>query len=549
MVKKYFALIIIVLIIILTPIAFSQPKLPLEIYGTAKSFNIPVAPGTIIQAIDSQGTPCGTFTVINYGFFGTLSCLSTNSTPTIRGATQGEQIRFRVGNFPASTLFENSAQGLGNLYWESGKFQELILVVPPLVCGDGFCDSYESCATCPQDCGVCPVAPTPTLPTPTFPDTTPYMPPPPPVQDEVIDECLESWSCSEWGLCLPTNTQFRDCVDVNHCGSEEDKPETERYCLYTESEILPPPDLIDRPRTELPTVVEKCDDRLPFFSVESLFFIVLFAIIILVPLFFLQAEKRSLKKKKTEEIEKLLKIYHAEHKVYTFIIITSVLSLIVYMYHHFFFLCKDVYYNNLWLLLTIILLSPIIINVLLLFLKYSEREKLFKIKLLNNTHYKHLMFLSKLYKEELLRSEAEITNHIYELNNKEEFSALLLKLKEIEKIYNDLLKLYDLYKKGKDSPKIETDLITQIKELDENEEFNKAVEKHPELSLLKNNISLLYQAYESKQELDAKIYAFEESLKHPEEEKKETEMPKKETKQEEIEEKKEETETTPLKDT
>jgi len=530
-------LVYLVLVILLSSFVVSHPPLPMELYGAAKLFNVPVNPGMVIQAVDSQGDVCGSFSVVNYGFFGTMSCLGENTSPSVSGAYPGELIRFRVGGFPASVLFNNSVEGIGTLHWESGKFQGLILVAPPLICGDGFCDSYENCNTCPEDCGECPAPPPPSSspgasdpsdsPTPDFPGFDPGAPafgPDTPgfgpdivEEDELIDDCVESWSCGDWGLCLPSGIQYRDCVDVNQCGTDDDKPETERFCDYDAEAILPP-DLIDRPRIEEPGVVARCDLRLPFFSVESLFFLVLFAIIVLVPLFFLKAEKSSIKKKKLEETEELLAIFHAEHKVYTFLIIASVLSVIVYLYHYFFFLCKDVYYNNLWLLFVFVLISPIVINVFLAFLKYSEREKLLKISLLNNTHYKHLLLLSRLQKEEIARSEAEISNQIYALNSRNEFGDLLSSVKEIKKIYDDLLRLYDLYIDGKDSLKTEKDLLNQIKDLDKNADFIKAVESHPELSSLKDNISLLYSAFESKQELDVRIHAFEDALKHPEKE-------------------------------
>jgi hypothetical protein len=124
-----------------------------------------------------------------------------------------------------------------------------------------------------------------------------------------------------------------------------------------------------------------------------------------------------------------------------------------------------------------------------------------------------------MYNKELLKSEVEITNKIYTLNNKDEFATLLAETKEIKKIYVDLLKLFSLYSDGKDSLEIEKDLLEQINSLENNEEFNKASDEHPELEILRNNISLLYEAYGYKKELVDELKATEEKIKEEEKQK------------------------------
>jgi hypothetical protein len=235
-------------------LALSQPKLPLEIYGTVRLFNAPVMPGTTIFAYDENLSTCGQFVVTNSGFFGTLSCYSEGTFQEGVGGSEGQTIRFRIGTFPASVLLDNSSETLSNIYeeinkltWSSGEFKEVILVAPPLVCGDGFCDNFESCTTCPEDCGACPQpTPTPAPTQPTPPDFGAGMPgfgpQPPPLPEEEIteEECLESWSCSDWGPCLPSGVQYRDCIDLNQCGTTEERPETQRECTYHEREETEP---------------------------------------------------------------------------------------------------------------------------------------------------------------------------------------------------------------------------------------------------------------------------------------------------------------------
>ena len=526
MVKTRLTIIIVTLLLVFSATALAQPPLPLEVYGQARSFNTLVPPGTTITAFDLDGEPCGEFTVINRGFFGTLTCLGKNTTEEIKGASPGELIRFRVGNFPASVLLGDTAESLGNLYWESGKFKEIILVAPPLVCGDGFCDYYEDCITCPEDCGECATAP-PGPPGP--PDTPDFQFPPIAPEPEAPlpeEECLENWECSDWGPCTPEGIQTRTCIDANECGTEEQKPETERECVYDET--APPreeePREIERLRPELPQLIERCDARLPLLGLESLIFFLLLTIIILVPLTYLKKKKKDLKKKKLKETDRLVKSYVLEHKIYTFIIIAAVLAVIVYLYHFFFFLCPDVYYKNLWLLVLFVLLSPIIILLLLQILKYSEKKKQVKIKLLEDTHYKHLTYLIKIINQEIIKSEAEITNKIYALNNKDEFSETLAKTKEIKKIYDDLLRIYSAYVQDKEATKVEKHLLEQIETLEKNKEFEKATTEYPDLASLKDNIVLLHESYESKKELQDKITELEQKYEEEQENKEEKEQ-------------------------
>ncbi len=524
MVRAIKAITILSFLIVVLPIILAEaqesPPLPLQLYGRAVSFNTPVAHGTIITAIDTEGNACGRFTVTYSGYFGVLSCRGENTTLDGTGASQGENIRFRIGAFPTSILFGNTIDSIGNLYWESGVYKEITIVAPPIICGDGFCDRYESCSTCPEDCGECPVTP-PGIPDSRPPEGPPRLPDFGLIDDEpIVIDCVESWSCSDWSICYPNGTQTRECIDVNACGTDEDKPETLRECIYEE----PPPreevprEITERPRPEEILVVRKCDERLPILSVASLVFIMLFLIIVVVPLLHMRsARKKIVRDKYAEEMDKLKAVYHLERKTYTFIIIVSVLGAIVYLYHYLFFLCKDVYYANLWLLALFVFLSPVVIHVLIAVMKYSEKAKMRKMRLLNNSYYRHVMYLIKITNEQLSKSENEITQKIYLLGQDGEFHDLVTGTKEIRNIYYDMTKLFTLYKEGKQASKVEKDLLSNMEKLDKNEAFSEAALKHPELDSLKSNLALLYKAYESKQELYDELRRIEKAAEDAEE--------------------------------
>ncbi len=47
-----------------------------------------------------------------------------------------------------------------------------------------------------------------------------------------IEVCEEDWICTEWGPCLPSGYQFRNCRDRNECGTTNNMPNTSRECIY-----------------------------------------------------------------------------------------------------------------------------------------------------------------------------------------------------------------------------------------------------------------------------------------------------------------------------
>ena len=44
--------------------------------------------------------------------------------------------------------------------------------------------------------------------------------------------CNETWSCTDWGQCLPNSTQYRVCGDQNSCGTNATKPLEAQKCEY-----------------------------------------------------------------------------------------------------------------------------------------------------------------------------------------------------------------------------------------------------------------------------------------------------------------------------
>jgi hypothetical protein len=540
-------LLIISMLIFSSEFILAMPPLPTEIYGVAKSYNQFIPSGTIISVYDSDGNICGAFTARNTSwnasYFGVLTCRGEDNYSV--GPVEGEILHFRIGSAFASTIAFNGYIGnvtndsiyfnysRVNVTWESGTFKQVIVVAPPLVCGDGFCDSYENCNSCVSDCGECPSSNTTdsnntgggsgsgggggdtgdtggttgvTDQTSTGDSGTGDEGSGEGDTQEV--ECLESWICGEWQECLPSGKQIRECVDLNACGTSEDMPEIVQNCEYkikgvvmsnetTYNETVRVP-----PRKESPLIITVCKERLKLLSIPSL----LFFILVMIILFIAEADYRKKIKhinsdKKLDELKKLELRYIEYRKKVIFFVLIIVLSIIVYLYHYFFFLCKDKYVQYLWLLSWGIILVPIIVHVVLALSKYSDSQKNKRLQTLNDVHYKHIEVLREIANRELIMAEDNITTRIYDLERKDEFNKLLTEDKIVNKIYLDMTKLFNLYKTLKNPMNIEKDLLENIRKLDQDVEFLDAAKLHPELAEIRASLSALYSAYGYKQSL------------------------------------------------
>jgi len=252
------AIMLSILVLIVIPV-LAIPPLSTEFYGKVRTFNNNATSGTI-EVYDSSGTLCGSFSIINEGAYGSLTCKGDDpETGVDEGAVLDENLTF-LYNGAYTTM-------MGDYTWDQGIFKYVNITHPVVFCGDLFCDAwYETTYTCPQDC------PDYNQTNTTINTTVNYTSN---ETDETGDEtgggtggaaeggesstsgaisqaaylnfltnfsgpegaegfeCKESWVCNNWSECRIDGFQNRNCTDKSACGSVEKKPLEVQKCTYT----------------------------------------------------------------------------------------------------------------------------------------------------------------------------------------------------------------------------------------------------------------------------------------------------------------------------
>ena len=237
-------------LIVFSGLSLALPPLPTEFYGRVRDYNYNGSSGEIVQAYDTAGTLCGSFVIVNSGFYGSLTCAGDDpETIADEGASAGENISLRYkGSY--TTM-------MGDHTWDYGVFRYVNITYPVVFCGDYFCDAwYETYASCPFDCPVyngtgnytynysqgggggesggsggeedggesLGIIPQSYLNYTGINDTG---------QEGLGILCVENWECGNWSACRIDGFQNRSCIDKNDCETFEDKPPEVQKCFYT----------------------------------------------------------------------------------------------------------------------------------------------------------------------------------------------------------------------------------------------------------------------------------------------------------------------------
>jgi len=262
-----------ILVLMFVNVVMAVPPIPTEFYGTAKIydfFGTPLPSGTQITAY-AGNVSCGTFSIVNGGYYGLLSCMGDDTyTSKDEGAEHGQNIYFIIGVNTTTLTF-------GDTVWYYGE-QHMVNISPIPACFNSYCELNESCYSCEADCGKCPE-------NETGGDSNITIPPgdiPPNITTNVTTNvtggddlppseseptggggggggtggggggeggeaiggggaaiqnytlCQEDWFCSEWSpeTCPIEELFERTCNDRNECGSENLKPDLSKSCAY-----------------------------------------------------------------------------------------------------------------------------------------------------------------------------------------------------------------------------------------------------------------------------------------------------------------------------
>lgn len=512
----------IIITIMLMQLAIAIPPLPTEFYGSVTYYNNP-AGGKTIYAYYTNDTLCGSFQITTAGYYGLLSCLGDDlSSGSIEGAVDGENISLYVGNQPASMFGDNT--------WNESEFKQVNLVVPQIRCGDNFCDATESCSLCDLDCGLCQQGEGGTGSGeggvgggggaggggggsvgggayPTGDVTYSYG-------------CVEDWICGNWFACTPEEVQIRTCNDRNLCGTFLQKPTEKQACVYYEKPIEEFEDenvtkktiTIKQPiKIEAPKIV--CKKETNPLKNNAIWFFLIVLITMAWRIYSMEKDIDEInKKKKLDEFKKAQIKYSIKRKTYIFIGVIIFLTIALYLFYIFFFLC-EVNFTAFWILIGIILTLPIVISEVIEFLEYNEHERIVRLQILADTHYKEISKLIDIENSNIKDIEEEIEEKFNFLSKKENFRKLLLQHPALEKIHKEMIKLHKEYEENKVKTKDEKRLVNDIYYLSEKEEFKKLSETEPDFKLIYEKLVFLYQHYQEKQELYEELGKAEEELR------------------------------------
>lgn len=99
----------------------AMPEPATEFYGNVTlGGEVPAPIGAAVRAFDPEGVLCGSFVIVNTGYYGLLSCNGDDlESATDEGALDGQTIRFEINNL--------SARPFGIHSWSTGRISRVNL--------------------------------------------------------------------------------------------------------------------------------------------------------------------------------------------------------------------------------------------------------------------------------------------------------------------------------------------------------------------------------------------------------------------------------------
>ncbi len=561
-----FGIIIFLTVLVITmfsSLVHAYPPMSTEFYGTVRYYNSEAATGTITAYAGI--TPCGTFTIVNQGYYGVLSCLGKDTDDSnATGALENQIITFRYNDDPTTATGDNT--------FSSGIFKFVNITYPVVYCGDSFCDALENCQLCEIDCGSCNFTGNMSQ-NVTGNGTGNQTSPPGPITPgggttaggaggggggggaggggagnggagagapAAETSCSENWRCLNWTDCSILGIRNRNCTDSNSCGSYTNKPKEVEECTYLgtcfdnlinchdnkceegidcggpcekKCAIIEQPLInisVKLPSFEIPKHV--CERHLQFLNPALWMFLVVIVVSILGRIIYDNVHVDKLRKNETlTPLDRSKKIRSAKRKTLLFTITLIFLAAVSLLYAYYFLLCPSDFLKYSWLLVLAIAIIPFVVHAVMRKFEYNESKHIYKSKRLEDVHYQSLVKMIELENNILAEEENAIANRLYELSKKDEFREFLDHDQTLKDIYKNLVRLYSEYKEKKNPFNVEKTVCDEINELDSDPAFKAHISTHPEMKHIFERLQKLYSHYEEKQKLYDKLDELEQT--------------------------------------
>jgi hypothetical protein len=399
-------------------------------------------------------------------------------------------------------------------------------------CGDNSCSNTESCSTCSEDCGTCPVAPAEEA------------------EEEAAEaegvvaggvatgiagaaglarapyfRCDEKWECSDWNVCSLDGIRTRTCKDINKCGTKQKKPSEIAECAYqpTCSDGIQNGGEtgVDCGGPCEPCLLASCFDgiqnqnetgidcggpckacevkkfaKIPSIEIPGIFkiarqfpwlLILIVGILLTLTIASDQIYVRRITKKELEEYRESVRKYRAiRRKLYKFVINTAVITLIASIYIYFFSNNMENMIKYSWIPIILILLTPLVVSIVIRQYTYYEYRKRKKEQRLKQTHKRELLQLIKVENELLYDLELKLKNKIYNMAIKHKFDNYPALYNRINSIYGNLSLLEKKREERISLLSVHSQILDKILTIIENETLIKTSKEYPEfMSILK----------------------------------------------------------------
>lgn len=424
-------------------------------------------------------------------------------------------------------------------------------------CGDGSCGNNETCVSCQDDCGNCPVS--------TAPEEQPQgggeegseggegegggeaaveIAPQAPAEAPAFYRCDPKWECSDWSACGQDQVKTRKCTDINNCNKKQKKPAETTKCEYqvtcsdgikngNEEAIdcggLCPPCLVpncfdniknqNEENIDCGGLCSPCETKkfakTPFFELPAIIsipkkfpWLLVFIVLVIIILTFSgdKAYVKRLSKKDLEEYSKRMRKYRPlRKKLYKFMANVSIVTLVASLYIYQFSNNVSNMKKYSWIPAIIILFIPIAVSYFMTHYAYYEYKKRRKEERLKQTHKREILQLIGVENRLLLGIESKLKDKVYSLSVHHKFDDYRDLYKELNPMYGLLSSLGKHRNNRVEISKISSDIFNMLSDLKSNKTLIKASKEYPEfMSILKiieyitDNINL--ETYDSEED-------------------------------------------------